>query len=164
MDDIRKRHIEVLVSSSRQKMNMHNAAHTTMDSNSILKERYIHKDKVGSVFAYIRATVGMGFFEFRSISATSFKRKLVDKQLFLYYHHSVSFSIYNMAQPQQTSTTRAWICDEVRELNEAMQIALEYFNIPKDGDKRAARALAKRARNWSVRWVCIITTSSTLPS
>lgn len=61
MDDIRKRHIEVLVSSSRQKMNMHNAAHTTMDSNSILKERYIHKDKVGSVFAYIRATVGMGF-------------------------------------------------------------------------------------------------------
>lgn len=69
-----------------------------------------------------------------------------------------------MAQPQQTRTTRAWICDEVRELNEAMQIALEYFNIPKDGDKRAARALAKRARNWSVRWVCIITTSSTLPS
>lgn len=54
--------------------------------------------------------------------------------------------------PQTEKTTGAWNRDEVRELNNALHIALEYFNIPKGGDKWAAKAIAKRARAWSVRW------------
>lgn len=55
--------------------------------------------------------------------------------------------------PQTQKTTGAWSRDEVRELNNALYIALEYFNIVEGGDKWAAKAIAKRARNWSVRWV-----------
>lgn len=55
--------------------------------------------------------------------------------------------------PRTTRTTRSWSREEVRELNNALQLALEYFNIPKDANKSAAKAIEKRARGWSVRWV-----------
>ncbi|ROV91057.1 hypothetical protein VMCG_09595 [Cytospora schulzeri] len=59
----------------------------------------------------------------------------------------------NSGTPKTLRTAGAWDRDEVRELNNALHIALEYFNIPKDSDKRAAKELAKRARDWSVRWI-----------